>query len=130
MSNIQSQIDAVYGQHGLLAGIDENMSGPSKQPRAAVTMPPSPPLQPTRSSEWTRGLSAAFSFDPATASLCSTYDFEFTLGFLYGFASYNNCLIGLPLPSSLYKIMAFQGSQGGSRGPLMDSTEAGRKLRD
>jgi len=30
---------------------------------------------------------------------------EFALGLLYGFASYNDCLIDLPLPKALYKVL-------------------------
>ena len=40
-------------------------------------------------------------------SSSGSYNFEaeFTLGLLYGFASYHGCLIDLPLPTSLFKIL-------------------------
>ena len=43
----------------------------------------------------------------STSPLSAVYDFEpeFALGLLYGFASFHGCLIDLPLPTSMYKLL-------------------------
>ena len=76
IATVQAQESEFYAANGFLAEVDENITGSSKYPRPG---PSTRSPQSSPSPRWKGGLSAAFSFDPSTASLCSTYDSEFTL---------------------------------------------------
>jgi hypothetical protein len=111
---LRQRVDRVYAEKGLAAP----PAGDNRPRTETDQQQPEP-------AAWRGGLSTFFSFDTDTAALCALYDAEFTLGFLYGFASYNHCLINLPLPPCLYKVMtAIDPSR-----PLMEAEATSERLR-
>jgi len=72
------------------------------QPAVFGPAPPAPDLTQRRGSS-----NGAGADGDSTDLSGSSYDYEaeFALGLLYGFASYHGCLIDLPLPTSLFKLL-------------------------
>lgn len=131
LTDVGHQVDTLYEERGLRnPGTPERVTRPRLQadPARSDNAPPSAPSRGGAGAEgtgWHGGLSGCFSFDEDTATLCRLHDAEFTLGLLYGFASYNSCLVNLPLPPCLYKVMhAVDPSR-----PLMRADETAEKLR-
>ena len=118
---MQAKVDAVYAQRGLLDGSDGSSLA---QQRPAAAMPSRPPSQHLTGLE---SLSAAFSFDAATASFVQRTT-PIHPGLSVRLLQLQQLFDWPATALSLYKIMAFEGSEG-EGGPLMDSTQVGRKLR-
>lgn len=120
MQALSAQVAGIYEQRGLPSAPSPGRVSPRRvgRPRGAQ-------VGGGTEEPWKGGLSRCFSFDGDTASLCEEHDDAFTLGLLYGFASYNNCLVNLPLPPCLYKVMKVVDPTR----PLMDAEATAEKLR-